>query len=172
MANTVAHSSLHTSSEHASAAACSAFCYDIGKDVWILPIIVAIRELGQIQRQVVLAHIVKGADHATLEQTPECFNVVRVNVPPHILFPGMVHDLMRNASSASRLNGILKNESPSSSSQSPPHTAIHIDSRPRRHGVGGPLATAYSASDARRQSHRMLYSLRTNPSQSLKDQAP
>jgi hypothetical protein len=68
LANAIVHSSLRTSSEHASAAACSAFCYDIRKDVWILPVIVSVRELRQIQRQILFADLMKGADHATLHQ--------------------------------------------------------------------------------------------------------
>jgi hypothetical protein len=35
------------------------------------------------------------ADHATLEQTPEGFDIVGMSVPAHILYSGMVHDLMR-----------------------------------------------------------------------------
>jgi hypothetical protein len=38
MASAIAHSSPHILSEHASAAARSASCYDIGKDVLILPV--------------------------------------------------------------------------------------------------------------------------------------
>lgn len=59
------------SSEHISAVACSAFCYDVPKDVRVLAVIVAIGELSQVQRQVVLTDLVIGADHATLEQAPE-----------------------------------------------------------------------------------------------------
>jgi len=35
------------------------------------------------------------ADHVTLEQTPEGFDIVGMSVPAHILYSGMVHDLMR-----------------------------------------------------------------------------
>lgn len=98
-ANGVAHSSLGISSEHASAVACSAFCYDIGKNVWILPVVVAIRKLRQVQRQVVFADLMEGAHHATLQQAPEGFDVVRMNVPAHVFFLGMIHDLVREGPS-------------------------------------------------------------------------
>ena len=62
------HSSLRISSEHASAGACSAFCYDIGKHIGIIPIIVAIGKLRQVQRQVLFAHLMECSDHATLQQ--------------------------------------------------------------------------------------------------------
>ena len=71
MAKGVAHSSLDTSSEHASAVACSAFCYHIREDVRIVPVVVPVGELRKVQRQVFFAHIVKRAHHATLQQAPE-----------------------------------------------------------------------------------------------------
>jgi len=95
MADTIAQSSLHISSEHASAVACSAFCYDIRKDVWIVPVIMAIRKLRQVQRQVILRDIVKGPNDATLEQAPERLNVIRVHVPAHIFTSSMTHRGMR-----------------------------------------------------------------------------
>ncbi len=67
MASLFAHSSLCTSSEHASAAAYSAFCNHVRKDVCIIPVIVSVRELHQVQRQVFFANIVKRAHHATLQ---------------------------------------------------------------------------------------------------------
>lgn len=68
MAKRVVHSWADTSSEHASAVACSAFCYHIRKDVGILPVIMSIRELCEVQRQVFFADLMEGADHATLSR--------------------------------------------------------------------------------------------------------
>ena len=90
-----AHSLADTSSENASAAAFSASCYHIREDVRILSVIVAIGGLCQVQGQVFLAHLMKRTDHATLQQAPEGFQVVRVNAPSHILFLRMVHGLVR-----------------------------------------------------------------------------
>ena len=95
MASGAAYSSPRISSEHASAVACSASCYDTGKDVRILPVVMPVRELRQIQRQVGFADLMEGAHHAALEQAPERFDVVRVDVPAHIFFFHMVHSLMR-----------------------------------------------------------------------------
>ncbi len=65
-ASRVARSWADISSEHASAAACSAFCDHVRKDVGILPIIMSVRKLREVQRQIVFAHMVKRADHAAL----------------------------------------------------------------------------------------------------------
>jgi len=61
----VGRSSLCISPEHTSAAACSAFCNDIRKDVRILPVIVAVRKLRKVQWQIFLADRMERADHAT-----------------------------------------------------------------------------------------------------------
>src|SRR2546430_1601017 len=90
-----AHSPLCTSSEHASAEACSASCYDRPKDVGILALIVPERKLRQVQRQVVFADIVKGSHDATLQQTPKAFQIIRVNLAAHVFAAIMVDGLMR-----------------------------------------------------------------------------
>ena len=61
----VGRSSLCISSVHTSAAACAAFCNDTRKDVWILPVIVAVRQLRKVQWQIFLADLMERADHAT-----------------------------------------------------------------------------------------------------------
>lgn len=66
LAGVIAHSSADTSCWHASQLACSAFCYDIIEQVRILPVIMPIAELREIQRQIVFAHLVIGANDATL----------------------------------------------------------------------------------------------------------
>ena len=81
MASAIAHSSLHISSENASAAAFSASCYHVRKHIWILAIVVAVREFGQIQRQIGFRHIVKRAHDATFQQAPEAIQVRGVDVP-------------------------------------------------------------------------------------------
>ena len=97
MATRVARSWADTSSEHASAAAYSAFCNDIREDVGILSVIMAIRELGQVQRQVGFADLMERADHATLEQAPEGFDVVGMDVPAHVFLIHVGDDVMRIA---------------------------------------------------------------------------
>ena len=95
MATGVEHSSPDTSSEHVSATACSAFCYDGRKDVGVLPIVMTERKLRQIQRQIVLADLVIGAHYSALEQAPEAIQVRRMDVPTHIFALRMVNRLMR-----------------------------------------------------------------------------
>src|SRR6266850_4541287 len=95
MAKRVVRSWADTSSEHASAAACSAFCYDIGKDIGILPVIMPVRKLCQVQRQVFFADLMEGANHTTFQQAPEGFDVIRMDVSAHIFLLAVFHDLMR-----------------------------------------------------------------------------
>lgn len=93
----IARSSAHTSSEHVSPAACSAFCYDRSEHVAVLSVVGPERELGQVQRQVGLADLVISADHATLEQAPEAIQVRGVDVPAHIFALRMADGLVRKA---------------------------------------------------------------------------
>jgi hypothetical protein len=62
----------------------SAFGNDTRKDVWVLPVIVAVRKLSKVQRRILFADLMERADHATLEQTPGGFAIVGMNVPAHI----------------------------------------------------------------------------------------
>ena len=80
-ASEVACASADISPENALPAASSASCYHIRKDVRVLPVIVAIGELGQVQGQVFLAHLMKRANHAPLQQAPERLQVVRMDAP-------------------------------------------------------------------------------------------
>ena len=81
MVDGVEHSSLGTSSEHASAAACSAFCYHVRKDIRIFTIVMTEGKLGQIQRQVGLADLMERTHDPTLEQAPEAIQVRRMDIP-------------------------------------------------------------------------------------------
>lgn len=103
MANGVEHSSPHISSEHAVPAAYSAVCYDCGEDVRILAVVMAERELRQVQRQIGLADVVIGAHHATLQQAPEAIQVGCVNVAAHIFTLRVVHALVREFALQSRI---------------------------------------------------------------------
>lgn len=91
----VEHFSPDTSSEPAVPVACSAACYYRREDVPVLPVVMTKRELGQVQRQIGLADVVIGADHAPLQQAPEAVQVGRVDVPAHILALRVVHGLVR-----------------------------------------------------------------------------
>ena len=79
-----AYFSPHTSCWNALAVAFSASCYHIVKEIRVLSVIMAIRKLSQVQRQIGLADIVEGANHATLQQAPEAVQIRRMNVPAHV----------------------------------------------------------------------------------------
>lgn len=75
MASTFVCSSLRISSEYASAVAYSALRYGISDDVGILTAVMPIRNLRQMQRQVLFADLMEGADHLTLQQAPKAVQV-------------------------------------------------------------------------------------------------
>lgn len=100
----VAHSSPHISSENAVPVAFSASCYHIIEDVGILAVIVPVRKLGQIQRQISLAHIVERAHDAPLEQTPEAIQVRGMDIPAHVFPRDMVDGFMLWKSTPSKVS--------------------------------------------------------------------
>ena len=71
--------------EASASSVASASCYGAPGDVCVLAVVVAERKLVQIQRQVLRADVVIGADDAALQERPEGFDVVRVNHAPHVL---------------------------------------------------------------------------------------
>jgi hypothetical protein len=73
----------------------SAPCYRFPKDVFFVAIVESERELGKVQWQIFFAHVVIGAKHATLQERPERFHVVRVNEAANILAFAMVHGVVR-----------------------------------------------------------------------------
>ena len=84
MATGVEHLSLGISSEHASAAACSAFCYHVRKDIRIFTIVMTEGKLRQIQRQIGLADLMERPHHTTLQQAPEAVQIRRMDIPAHV----------------------------------------------------------------------------------------
>lgn len=86
-ANAVEHSWPRTLADHAVPGACSAACYNCGEDVRILAVVMTEREPSQIQRQIGLANVVIGADHAPLQQAPEAIEIRRVDVSVHMTCP-------------------------------------------------------------------------------------
>src|SRR5207244_8814054 len=57
----------------------SVTCYRRAKDIFVVPVVETKNKLVQIQRQILAAHAVISADHATLQQRPERLNAVRVD---------------------------------------------------------------------------------------------
>jgi hypothetical protein len=75
-------------SDHASAA-----CYRRPEHVGIAAVVVPELKLGNVERHVFGAHLVKRADHTAFEDGPETFNRVRVNRADDILVL-RVHDAL------------------------------------------------------------------------------
>ena len=63
----------------------SASCYSFSKDVFVVTVIVAELELGQIQRKVFLADMVIAANDAALQETPEVLDIIRVDLATDVL---------------------------------------------------------------------------------------
>src|SRR5208337_3524762 len=84
-----------SAAEAVASAATSASWYHIEENSWILPIVVAILKFRQIQRQILFAHFVIGADYSALAQRPETINVRRMDVPAHIFAGAMPDELVR-----------------------------------------------------------------------------
>ena len=75
----------------------SASCYGCSEDVRFFRLLKRHENSFKIQRQILLAHIVVGADNPSLQQQPEGFDIVRVNLTAHVLAAAMIHGLMAHA---------------------------------------------------------------------------
>ena len=73
----------------------SASCYHVEENVRVLAIVEAILKLREIERQIFFAHVVVGAEHAALEQRPERFDIVRVDLPAYPFFGLVIDSLVR-----------------------------------------------------------------------------
>ena len=73
-----------TEARASRSASASASRYCLAENIGFAAIVVAELELGKVERQIFLAHVVVGADYAALKQRPEAFNVVRVNDAPNV----------------------------------------------------------------------------------------
>jgi hypothetical protein len=73
----------------------SASCYGFTENIRILPVIVAELKLSKVERQILLADMMIGANDATLKQRPKVFNVVGMDLSAHILALTMANSLVR-----------------------------------------------------------------------------
>ena len=65
------------------------------KNVRVLAIIIAELKLGNIEREVLAANFVIGADNTTLHQTPKAFNGVGVDSAANVFLFAVVHGAVR-----------------------------------------------------------------------------
>jgi hypothetical protein len=73
----------------------SASCYGFTKNVRVLPVVVAELKLIQVQRKVLFADVVIGADNPALEQRPEAFDVVGMDFAANVLILRMLDGFVR-----------------------------------------------------------------------------
>jgi hypothetical protein len=69
----------------------SAPSYSLAEDVGFVAVVEPKLKLREVQRQILLTNMVIGTDDATLEQAPEVFKIVRVNLAAHIFTLAMRH---------------------------------------------------------------------------------
>ena len=81
--------------EAGASGASSASCYNLVENVRVLPIVETEGKFVQVERQVLAADVVVSADHATLEQAPERFNIVGVDVAANINAVAVADDFVR-----------------------------------------------------------------------------
>jgi hypothetical protein len=72
----------------------SATSHRFSKDVWILAVVESELKLRKIEWQIFRAYVVIGAHHSTLQETPEVFDIVRVNFAANVLARFVIHGLM------------------------------------------------------------------------------
>jgi hypothetical protein len=85
----------------------SASCYRNSKHIFVIPVVVDERPLGNVQREISAADVVVDTDDTTLQNTPEAFNRVRVDCANNILAGSVPDDLMREEVVKQPITGVL-----------------------------------------------------------------
>jgi hypothetical protein len=75
----------------------SASCYSFSEDIGVFPVVVPELKFVQIKRQILLTDIVVRPDNAPLEQRPEAFDVVCVDVTANVLILRMLDGFVRKS---------------------------------------------------------------------------
>jgi hypothetical protein len=78
-----------------SSAASSVSCYNSVENIRVLAIVESKRKLVEIKRKVLRADLVVVANDGTLQQTPERFNRLRVNLAANVLIVAVVQVFVR-----------------------------------------------------------------------------
>ena len=91
----VVQSLVSSSAGVAPSVASSASCYDTSEQVRVFPVVVSEGELGEVERQVLLADLMVVTDYAALQQTPEVIERVGVDRPAHVFTFRVGDHLMR-----------------------------------------------------------------------------
>ena len=86
-------SSLHAetiASVHASAS-----CYRFAEYVGLFPVVKSELKFREVQRQILAANVVIGADDSAFQQSPKSFDAVRMDDAAHVAVIAMPDDFMR-----------------------------------------------------------------------------
>jgi hypothetical protein len=75
----------------------SASCYSRPENVRVLPVVVAELKLIQVERKILLADVVVRPNDAPLEQRPEAFDVVGMDVPANVFVLEVLHGVVQEA---------------------------------------------------------------------------
>src|SRR5579862_1687136 len=73
----------------------SASCYHVEENVLVAAIVKTILKLSEVQRQILLAHVVIRAEYSALEQRPERLDAVRMDFTAHVFAFAMINSLVR-----------------------------------------------------------------------------
>lgn len=69
----------------------SASCYGSSENILVLAVVVTKLKLCEVQRQILLGYMMVGADNPALQQRPERFDVVGVDLATHIFVLGVLY---------------------------------------------------------------------------------
>ncbi len=95
------------STEASASQPASASCYRFTKDIGILAVIVTELKLSQVERQIFLTDVVEAAHDATLEEAPERFEIVGVNLAANIFALTVTDSFMREVFFQKAVTGVL-----------------------------------------------------------------
>jgi hypothetical protein len=73
----------------------SASCYSFAENIGILPVVVAELEFSEVERQILLADMMKAPHNSALEQGPERFQIVGMDLAAYVLARAMANSFMR-----------------------------------------------------------------------------
>jgi hypothetical protein len=92
--------------EASASSGASASCYGSAENVRILAMVMMELELRQIERQIFGADIVIGADYSALQEAPQRFDVVRVNLAANVLARLVIDRLMVASQAKPAISGV------------------------------------------------------------------
>src|ERR1700733_2478217 len=82
--------------EAASSAASSASSKDCPENIRVVSVVMAKLKFGEIHRQILFADVVICADYAALQEAPERFDVVRVDLAANVFASLVIDGFVRN----------------------------------------------------------------------------